>query len=384
MNKHHSLKNTIICSLCAFLTLLVLFAFSENYRGSGSDASASSQLALLLQKHSSSSKASALGEAHIEKDYSIPADALAGPTPDEACFHCFDTAETDAVLELIEKARSLGLFAEEEPCFCADAAFTPGSKICCYLDESIFALCWKEQLDGKTVSLCEIKLRDASQFRRALTGNSYGSSETKTVSKMAEDANAVIAMSGDYYTIRDFGICVYQGQLRRFSETSFQHGTKSYNIIETCFISSSGDLLFFRRGQETSREELEEFISDNGISFSLSFGPVLVENGEVCEIPENYPIGESEKHASRAGIGQLGKLHYLLMTVSWEREDGSLRGDSFEEFARHFASKGVISAYNLDGGQTSELCFGSSVFNHVDYGSERYVSDSIYFATALS
>ena len=42
-----------------------------------------------------------------------------------------------------------------------------------------------------------------------------------------------------------------------------------------------------------------------------------------------------------------------------------------------------MKAYNLDGGQTSEIVFQNEPVNHVDFGYERTVSDIIYFATAI-
>ena len=52
-------------------------------------------------------------------------------------------------------------------------------------------------------------------------------------------------------------------------------------------------------------------------------------------------------------------------------------------FAQHFAEKGVLSAYCLDGGQTGEVVFRGEAYNYIDFGKERLVSDILYFATAL-
>ena len=44
---------------------------------------------------------------------------------------------------------------------------------------------------------------------------------------------------------------------------------------------------------------------------------------------------------------------------------------------------GVRHAYTLDGGQTATIVMNDEVINHVSYGAERYISDIIYFATAI-
>ena len=53
------------------------------------------------------------------------------------------------------------------------------------------------------------------------------------------------------------------------------------------------------------------------------------------------------------------------------------------EFGRFFQSKNVKNAYAFDGGQTSEVIFNGDIYAYIDRGTERWVSDMIYFATAL-
>ena len=53
------------------------------------------------------------------------------------------------------------------------------------------------------------------------------------------------------------------------------------------------------------------------------------------------------------------------------------------QFAQHIAEKGVVNAYGLDGGQTSEIVFQGQPYNYIDFNAERLVSDIIYFATAI-
>ncbi len=56
---------------------------------------------------------------------------------------------------------------------------------------------------------------------------------------MAASANAVIAISGDYYIFRQLGITVYQRQLYRFAPKS----------VDSCFFTASGDMLFSARAR---------------------------------------------------------------------------------------------------------------------------------------
>ena len=51
--------------------------------------------------------------------------------------------------------------------------------------------------------------------------------------------------------------------------------------------------------------------------------------------------------------------------------------------SRALIREGIQKAYALDGGQTATIVMNDEVINHVSYGSQRYISDIIYFATAI-
>ena len=121
-------------------------------------------------------------------------------------------------------------------------------------------------------------------------------------------------------------------------------------------------------------------MQDNDVLFSIAFGPILVQNGEALWC-DSYPVGEINSGYSRAGIGQVDTLHYLYMVLSHSPEKEARW--TVNTFAQHFAEKGVITAFCLDGGQTGEVVFRGEAYNHIDFGAERLVSDIIYFASAL-
>ena len=334
-------------------------------------------LVVRLMSGVNNSKAEALGElAYIEKIYKIPLSATVSPEPDESCFGQIAVENAVEVEAVIEEARQLGLLDGQDMIFSPDREFF-GEDIKYYLDESILVLCWQEKNNGCICCLSEIKVRDASQFRRKLSNNTFNSGVTDSLMKMGREANAIVAMNGDYYNFRDYGICIYDNEICRFRESSFSPGTKSYNYIDSLLIDENGDFHFFRQGEETTGGELEKFVDDNGIMFSLSFGPVLVDD-YVVQKKYEYPIGEVYKSASRAAIAQFDRLHYLYLNVSASKSGGA----SFGKLADIVGSFNVKDAYNLDGGQTAEITFKNRVFNYIDYGSERYTSDCIYFATA--
>ena len=133
-------------------------------------------------------------------------------------------------------------------------------------------------------------------------------------------------------------------------------------------------------GELVTDEEIEQYLKDNDVVFGISFGPILVENGELQTI-YSYPVGEIDSYYSRAAIAQKGERHYLLMTIG--QEGNYERRCQINKAAELIFSKGVDSAYALDGGQTATMVMQGRTVNRVDWDEERTMSDIIYFATAL-
>ena len=304
----------------------------------------------------------------IRRSYFIPESALVAPRPDPALFG--ETDDPNVVQAVVDSAAAL--LDGQTLAWNKDIAFMPGTTIKYYCDETILAIAWKEALGNSAVSFGEIKTADGSQIRRCIANNSYGSDVQLYASDMARDVNAVIALNGDFYAFRSIGVTVYNRQLYRNSGKS----------LDTCFITAGGDLVFAHRGELQSDEDTRRFIAENDVVFSLSFGPILIENGQLlsAESYGDYPIGELNRIYSRSGIGQLGERHYLIATLG-EQGPYNTRAQLYT-FATYLAAKGCQSAYTLDGGQTAVMIFNGQTFNRVDWDSERTMSDIVYFATA--
>ena len=305
---------------------------------------------------------------YIERRYSIPESALIAPKPDPGRFG--ETSDPAVVQAVVESAAAL--LGDQTLAWNPDIAFMPGSTIKYSCDETILAIAWKEALGNSAVSFGEIKVADGSQIRRYIANNSYGSDVQLYASDMARDVNAVIALNGDFYAFRKIGVTVHARQLYR----------NAGKTLDTCFVTAGGDLIFSHRGELDSDESVRRFIEENDVVFSLSCGPILVENGQLksADSYRSYPIGEINNIYSRSGIGQLGKLHYLIATLG-EQGPYNTRAQLYT-FASYMAAKGCESAYALDGGQTATMIFNGTTFNRVDWDSERTMSDIVYFATA--
>lgn len=317
---------------------------------------------------------------YIRKIYTIRENDLVAPAPNPDKFGTVSIENAAQVMDVIEQARETGLLDGQEVIFNPDLNFYYDSTIQYYCDETILVICWKEVIDGNTCSCVEVKIADASQFRRKIADDTYGSPNQYYATTLAKQANATVAMNADFYMFRDFGTVVYQRELYRYKDANYTGMYSMYNTIDNCFVTEEGDFVFLHKGEKMTEEEMRRFVEDNKVMFSIAFGPILIEDG-VLQSCDWYPAGEPNTGYSRAGIGIFDKLHYFYMNLNHSPEKAARW--TVDEFAMHMYEKGLSQAYGLDGGQTAEIVFQGEPYNYIDWNSERLVSDIIYFATAI-
>lgn len=368
-------KNTsvpkIILAVISFLMVLFLLSiifFGSSFGGLGGNLTT---LAIntrdQLEIFANHTISNALdGLILIERVYTLNDSDIVAPEPDQSAFG--STQDPASLQWLINNIHPR--LNGEELFFKTDAPLLKNSSVNYYLDDTIAAITWKQVFHSAVYTFSEIKIDHPSQFRRFLADGKYGSDKQYLTSQMATSVNAVVASAGDFYKYRSKGLVVYNGNVERFNGTS----------LDSCFIDDKGNLLFSKAGVLKSEEELKQYVADNNIRFSLSFGPILIEDGE-SKVPGYYPIGEIRETFSRAAICQLGELHYLVVTAN--DEAGYRRFPTLYQFANTLIDQGVKHAYTIDGGQTATIVMNDKVINHVSYGAERYISDIFYFATAL-
>jgi hypothetical protein len=305
------------------------------------------------------------GILSIQKTYWLSDDDIVAPEPDQSRFG--ETEDPAEVMAMLDEAAEL--LEGQDTLFSPDREFFAGSKITYYLDETIMVITWKELNHGAVYTLSEVKIAHPSQFRRFLADGKYGSDKQYLTTEMAASVNAVTASNADFYKHRKMGIIVNNGEVNRVDSR-----------VDTCYIDDKGDLLFTYQGEIKDLETAQKFVEENNVRFSLAFGPVLVDNYEKV-VPDYYPLGEIRNIYSRAGLGKLDDLHYLLVAVNEEK--GYWRVPNMALFADQMMLFGCEKAYALDGGQTAAIVTNDKLINRPDYGNQRTVSDIIYFATAV-
>ena len=308
------------------------------------------------------------GLTEIQIHYTLPEDATAGCTPDPSLY---GSVESYAELEPVLRA-NFPLLEEYPLVLCADTVLESGVPIRYYADETIFAVVWRElfrnDLGQKvTATFAEVKLADGSQLRRKLGDNSYGSSIQKFPTELAQECSAVLAINADFYRFQNTGIHVYNRTVYAWDGRN----------ADSCFVNGSGDLLFVPQGTLCDKSAVEQYVRDNDVRFAVSFGPIMIKDGQDVT-PEYYWMGQSRGNYPRCVLCQQGERHYLAATFH--------TGASVKEVTGWLLQKGVQRAYAMDGGQSAVIILGGELCNPMEQyaGSQRTMSDIIYFASALT
>ena len=307
-----------------------------------------------------------LGETEAAAVFEISDPNGPAPIPNPECYG--EVQNPEDLQWLLEKAQPL--LEGQNLYFSTEVELLPDSTIHYYLDDTILAIVWKQKVENTAFTFAEVKLLHPSQFRRHLAGEEFGSGKLYLTSEMSQSVNAVLGCSGDYYSYRRRGLTIVDGQAKKFVP----------GLPDTCYINADGDLILERDQEFADLDAVQAYADENNIQFSLSFGPILVKDGEnIC--PKSYDLGEVKDRYSRAAICQMDKLHYLYIAAGTEGSAVGLM--TMRTFSKYVAETGCRQAYALDGGQTTTIVLNNEVINHVNYGSERKISDIVYFATAI-
>ena len=219
------------------------------------------------------------------------------------------------------------------------------------------------------IYVADVEVTDGTSILSAFAKNTYGRNITDTTSDMAEENNAVLAINGDYYGARQSGYVIRNGVVYR------NQGSNGEDMV----ISKDGSLSFISESDTTTDSLIQKQAWQ-----VLSFGPVLVENGQVA-VSENDEVGMAMASNPRTAIGTVAKNHYLFVVSDGRTSESA--GLSLYELANFMKSLGATNVYNLDGGGSSTMVFQGEVVNNPTTNgnkiSERAVSDILYIGKSL-
>ena len=229
-----------------------------------------------------------------------------------------------------------------------------------YSDGNVIISISEVRAYDSTVYVADVVLSSPEYLQTAFANSTYGRNVTAKTSSIAENANAVLAINGDYYGARQSGYVIrngviYRSTANRNAEDLVIYQDGSFGIINESEISAQALL-------------------DSGAWNVLSFGPALLIDGEIA-VSSNEEVGRAMASNPRTAIGIVDDLHYLFV-VSDGRTNAS-EGLSLRELAQVLEELGAKTAYNLDGGGSSTMVFQGQVVNNPTSNGKRITERSV-------
>jgi exopolysaccharide biosynthesis protein len=226
--------------------------------------------------------------------------------------------------------------------------------------------------DTLTYFVADVVLGDATELRSAFAENKFGDNIIANTSTIAKANNATFAINGDYYGYRRSGILIRNGIVYR--DTPARQGLAIYR---------DGTMKLYNEKSTTA----DRLLAD-GVWNTLSFGPGLLDNGEIpigideVEVDTNIGNHPIQGQQPRTGIGMISPNHLVFIAADG-RSRGYSKGVTMPEFATLFRELGAKVAYNLDGGGSTTMYFNGAVVNSpLGKNKERGTSDILYIGPA--
>lgn len=209
--------------------------------------------------------------------------------------------------------------------------------------------------------VADIYIRDIGALRTCFSSGKVNG-RTQSVSKMAKNNDAIIAINGDYYTCNNKkGLLVRNGTL---------HRTGVSKNFETCAIYKDGHMEIFPPNTKTSVVE-----AGGDIWQTWTFGPSLIDENGVAKT--SFTCNKSICGLNpRAAIGYYEPGHYCFVLADGRAK--ASRGLKMADLAAFMADElHCTLAYNFDGGQTAVMATRNGVVNN-PFNGGRTTSDMVY------
>lgn len=166
---------------------------------------------------------------------------------------------------------------------------------------------------------------------------------------MATEANAILAISGDYYCNQKHGFSMRNGQT---------YVADMNNNI--CVLYSDGTMQTYERGAY----QIDDILAKNPLQV-WSFGPVLLDKNGKAMGSYEVSKGIQGRHP-RCGVGYYEPGHYCFVVVDGRQNHSA--GVEIADLAKIFEKLGCKAAYNLDGGATAVMMFNQKRFSKPSNG----------------
>lgn len=190
----------------------------------------------------------------------------------------------------------------------------------------------------------------------------YEEKELKTTPKFGEESNAIAAVNGTFFDIKNGGsVDFIKSEGKIINENRLDKNDKRARHQQAAVVINNGKLNL-KKWNGTST--WEQNLTDNDV---MNSGPLLIFDNET-EILDTTAFTKLRHPRSAIGIKPNGKI--ILLTVDGRQENSA--GMSLHELTKVMKWLGCTSAINLDGGGSTTLWVKDSTAN----GVVNYPSDN--------
>ncbi len=210
----------------------------------------------------------------------------------------------------------------------------------------------------------DIYVNNGADFMKVYYNAKDNPKKEAEVIEIARKNQLVFAINADWYYYRvkrnakkrtmSVGVILREGEI--LYDDPAKKASTSIPNRDILALFEDGDLRVYDYNGITAEQ-----LKADGAYDVLSFGPVLLRDGEITEQTKN--ISAHQSNNPRMGIGLVEKGHYVAIMAEG-RIKGS-KGCTLSEFAQMFLDKGCVSAYNLDGGGTATMMFMGEYINQL-------------------
>jgi len=208
----------------------------------------------------------------------------------------------------------------------------------------------------------DLYLQDITAFRAGFSHQKYWG-KYQNLKAIAQSYDAILAMSGVHYQYVKRGLIVQDGVVYRDVADEKR---------DLCVLYTDGVMAVFDAGTY----DIESISAERTPWQVWSFGPTLMDQGA---LRSGWDIPIAKEFAPRVVLGYYEPGHYCLVLT--EGRVSGARGLTLDETAILMQHLGVVTAYNLDGGDTAQLYWQDRRMNAVY--KNRDLWDIIYIAEPL-
>lgn len=217
---------------------------------------------------------------------------------------------------------------------------------------------WENVRDlGTEIYIADVYVKDISCFKTCFADDTFGRGYGEWLREMAERTGSILTVNGDYCGGRNNGVVIRNGVLYRQDDNLKR---------DVCVLYWDGTMETF-----SPKEFDTETAMARGAYQAWNFGPELLdENGHAME---NFNSSVKPQNP-RTAIGYYEPGHYAIVVIDG-RSYQSI-GMSMKNLSKLMESLGCKVAYNLDGGESAEMVWGTERIS-VPYKNGRQNSDAI-------